>query len=134
MNFVDAKDRPTRPLPSGQIPLGRAKVAFYGSRYLVVWSQWSEYASPDGTGTGIFSFNIFGQFVEPIWSFVSLSEISEYVPTIEQFRERLIREGGDPESEEVAAKVTAYERRLPMMNQQRLKPISRFGDYNSYQH
>ena len=63
-----------------------------------------------------------GRFVEPAWSFVSLSEVSEYVPSIEQFRDRLISGGADPESPELAAKVAAYERRLPMMNQQRLKP------------
>lgn len=63
-----------------------------------------------------------GQFIEPVWSFVSMSEVSEYVPTIERFRERLIAGGADPDSPEVAAKVAAYERRLPMMNEQRLRP------------
>ena len=53
-----------------------------------------------------------GRFVEPAWSFVSMSEVSEYVPTVERFRERLIAGGADPESPELAAKVTAYERRL----------------------
>lgn len=63
-----------------------------------------------------------GRYVEPVWSFVSMSEVSEYVPTIEGFRERLIASGADPESPELAAKVSAYERRLPMMNEQRLRP------------
>ncbi|MDV6031117.1 MAG: heme-dependent peroxidase [Phycisphaera sp. RhM] len=63
-----------------------------------------------------------GQFVEGVWSFVSISEVSEYVPTIERFRDRLISEGADPESDELKAKVAAYERRLPMMNEQRLRP------------
>ncbi len=63
-----------------------------------------------------------GKHIQPEWSFVSLSEVSEYVPSIEQFRDRLIAGGADPDSEELAAKVTAYERRLPMMNQQRLRP------------
>ncbi|QDV46517.1 putative heme peroxidase [Stieleria neptunia] len=63
-----------------------------------------------------------GQFVEGVWSFVSISEVSEYVPTIERFRDRLIGEGADPESDELKAKVAAYERRLPMMNEQRLRP------------
>jgi len=63
-----------------------------------------------------------GQFLEPVWSFVSLSEVSEYVPSVEQYRERLISEGTDPEAPELAAKVAAYERRLPMMNEQRLRP------------
>ncbi|QEF96852.1 putative heme peroxidase [Stieleria maiorica] len=63
-----------------------------------------------------------GQFVEAVWSFVSISEVSEYVPTIERFRDRLIAEGADPDSDELKAKVGAYERRLPMMNEQRLRP------------
>ena len=63
-----------------------------------------------------------GRFVEPAWSFVSMSEVSEYVPTIERFRDRLIAGGADPSSPELAAKVSAYERRLPMMNEQRLRP------------
>lgn len=65
---------------------------------------------------------VLGRFVEPTWSFVSMSEISEYVPTIEQFRERLIREGLQPDSPELAEKIAAYEQRLPMMNEQRLRP------------
>ncbi|NND97391.1 MAG: heme-dependent peroxidase [Pirellulaceae bacterium] len=63
-----------------------------------------------------------GQFVQPAWSFVSMSEVSEYVPTIERFKARLIAGGEQPDSEELAAKVAAYERRLPMMNEQRLRP------------
>ncbi|MEO1617193.1 MAG: hydrogen peroxide-dependent heme synthase [Planctomycetota bacterium] len=63
-----------------------------------------------------------GQFVQPAWSFVSISEVSEYVPTIEQYRERLLREGVEPDSDAINAKVAAYERRLPMMNEQRLRP------------
>jgi chlorite dismutase len=63
-----------------------------------------------------------GRYVEPVWSFVSMSEVSEYVPTIDRFRERLIAGGADPDSPELAAKVSAYERRLPMMNEQRLRP------------
>jgi chlorite dismutase len=63
-----------------------------------------------------------GRFVEPEWSFVSMSEVSEYVPTIERFRDRLIAGGADPGSPELTAKVSAYERRLPMMNEQRLRP------------
>lgn len=70
-----------------------------------------------------------GRFVDPEWSFVSLSEVSEYVPTIERFRDRLIAGGADPDSPEVTAKVAAYERRLPMMNEQRLRP--EFPDWPS---
>ena len=63
-----------------------------------------------------------GRALKPVWSFISMSEVSEYVPTIERFRDRLVAEGADPDSPEVAAKVAAYERRLPMMNEQRLRP------------
>ena len=63
-----------------------------------------------------------GKYIEPAWSFVSMSEVSEYVPTIERFRDRLVAGGADPDSDELAAKVAAYERRLPMMNEQRLRP------------
>jgi peroxiredoxin len=63
-----------------------------------------------------------GRYIEPVWSFVSMSEVSEYVPTIDRFRDRLIAGGADADSPELAAKVSAYERRLPMMNEQRLRP------------
>ena len=67
--------------------------------------------------------------MEPAWSFVSMTEVSEYVPTLERFRDRLIAGGADPESPEVVAKVNAYEKRLPMMNEQRLRP--EFPDWPS---
>lgn len=57
------------------------------------------------------------------WSFVSITEISEYVPTAEQYGEKLVLgEGltaGDPT---YTAKLNAYEQRLPAMNKQRLYP------------
>ncbi len=37
-----------------------------------------------------------GRFVEPAWSFVSLSEVSEYVPTIEGIQTPLGRRGCGP--------------------------------------
>ena len=63
-----------------------------------------------------------GRYIESAWSFVSMSEVSEYVPSLDTFRKRLIDGGTDPSSPELAAKVSAYERRLPMMNEQRLRP------------
>lgn len=63
-----------------------------------------------------------GAAIEPIYSFVSITEISEYVPSPEQYAERLRQGGEDASSPAFAAKVSAYERRLPMMNQQRLTP------------
>lgn len=63
-----------------------------------------------------------GRMLEPTWSFVSMSELSEYVPTVDQYRQRLIVGGMAADSPELGAKVAAYERRLPMMAQQRLAP------------
>jgi chlorite dismutase len=63
-----------------------------------------------------------GPALETTYSFVSMSEISEYVPSPEQYAERLKNGGEDPNSPAFAAKVAAYERRLPMMNEQRLRP------------
>jgi len=63
-----------------------------------------------------------GAAIEPTWSFVSMSEVSEYVPSIDTFRENLIREGACEGSPELEARVKAYADRLPMMNHQRLSP------------
>lgn len=63
-----------------------------------------------------------GPAIEATYSFVSMSEISEYVPSPEQYAGRLKAGGEDPNSPAFAAKVAAYERRLPMMNEQRLRP------------
>lgn len=63
-----------------------------------------------------------GTALRPTYSFVSISEVSEYVPTVEQYAERLRREGTDPTDPAYKAKLNAYEKRLPMMNQQRLYP------------
>jgi chlorite dismutase len=63
-----------------------------------------------------------GQALTLDWSFVSITEISEYVPTIDQYAERLKREGTGPDDPAYQAKVGAYEQRLPAMNSQRLYP------------
>ena len=63
-----------------------------------------------------------GPALEATYSFVSLTEISEYVPSPEQYAERLRLGGEDPNSPAFEAKVAAYEKRLPMMNQQRIAP------------
>lgn len=63
-----------------------------------------------------------GSALKPTYSFVSISEISEYVPTIEQYSERLQREGTSPGDPAFEAKVNAYKQRLPAMNKQRLYP------------
>ncbi|MEM9827640.1 MAG: hydrogen peroxide-dependent heme synthase [Planctomycetota bacterium] len=63
-----------------------------------------------------------GRVLEPVWSFISMTEISEYVPSLEKFREDLIVSGMLPESDELQQRVDAYAKRLPMMNEQRLHP------------
>jgi chlorite dismutase len=63
-----------------------------------------------------------GTALSPAWSFVSITEVSEYVPTVEQYSERLRLEGTSPDDPAYQAKVNAYSQRLPMMNQQRLYP------------
>lgn len=63
-----------------------------------------------------------GPALIPTYSFVSITEISEYVPTLEQYTEKLKQEGTDPESPAFQAKLKAYESRLPAMNQQRIYP------------
>ena len=63
-----------------------------------------------------------GSALVPAWSFVSITEVSEYVPTVEQYAERLRQEGTSPEDPTYQAKLNAYGQRLPMMNKQRLYP------------
>jgi hydrogen peroxide-dependent heme synthase len=64
----------------------------------------------------------FGPALKPAYSFVSISEVSEYVPTVEQYAEKLKLEGTGPSDPAYQAKVNAYAQRLPAMNRQRLYP------------
>lgn len=63
-----------------------------------------------------------GPALVPTYSFVSVTEVSEYVPTAEQYGQRLIEEGTDPESPAFKAKVKAYADREVKMREQRLTP------------
>ncbi len=63
-----------------------------------------------------------GPAIEPTWSFVSMSEVSEYVPSVDEFRHNQIRDGAIDGSAELDERVAAYANRLPMMNHQRLTP------------
>jgi len=63
-----------------------------------------------------------GAALIPAYSFVSLTEISEYVPSVEQYGKKLVAEGDAEGSPAHAAKLKAYADRLPMMNRQRLTP------------
>lgn len=68
-----------------------------------------------------------GPALVPTYSFVSITEISEYVLTAEQFAKRLVEEGMDAASPEYHARVKGYADRLEGMNRQRLTP-----DFPSY--
>jgi len=65
---------------------------------------------------------LLGGALEATYSFISMTEASEYVPSVEQYRQRLIAEGESDDSPALAAKVRAYERRAPLMRRQRLTP------------
>jgi chlorite dismutase len=63
-----------------------------------------------------------GPAIVPTYSFVSLTEVSEYVPTVEQYGRRLLAEGETLDSPAYRAKLKAYESREVMMRTQRLTP------------
>jgi hydrogen peroxide-dependent heme synthase len=63
-----------------------------------------------------------GPALIPTYSFVSITEISEYVPSVEQYGKKLVEEGETEGSPAYTAKVKAYGDRLPLMNRQRLTP------------
>ena len=63
-----------------------------------------------------------GHALSPSYSFVSITEVSEYVPSVEQYAERLKREGIGEDDPSFKARLAGYEKRLPMMNRQRLTP------------
>jgi chlorite dismutase len=63
-----------------------------------------------------------GSALMPVWSFISITEVSEYLPTVEQYAERLVAEGAAPGTPDHQAKLKQYERRLEIMRRQRLTP------------
>jgi peroxiredoxin len=63
-----------------------------------------------------------GVALEPTYSFVSLTEVSEYVPSVDQYGKRLVEEGEDPAGPAYQAKLKAYQSREVMMRRQRLTP------------
>ena len=63
-----------------------------------------------------------GPAIVPAYSFVSLTEVSEYVPSVEQYGKRLVEEGEDPNGPAYKAKLKAYENREELMRRQRLTP------------
>ncbi len=63
-----------------------------------------------------------GPAIKPVYSYISISEISEYAQTVEQYAERLKREGEDASSSAFETKLNVYAQRLEKMNYQRLTP------------
>jgi chlorite dismutase len=63
-----------------------------------------------------------GPAIVPRWSFISMTEISEYVQSPEQFGERLVAEGMNAGSAEYKTRLKGYADRLVEMNRQRLTP------------
>ncbi|REJ95960.1 MAG: heme-dependent peroxidase [Planctomycetota bacterium] len=63
-----------------------------------------------------------GAALQPTYSFVSITEVSEYVPNEEQYAEQLRADGMSPDDPAYAARLKAYAGRLPAMNKQRLYP------------
>jgi chlorite dismutase len=63
-----------------------------------------------------------GPALIPSYSFTSMTEVSEYVPSVEQYAERLVAEGEERGSPGYEAKVRGYAAREPMMRKQRLTP------------
>lgn len=63
-----------------------------------------------------------GPALEPVYSFISLTEISEYVPSVEQYGKRLVEEGEAEGSPAYQAKLKTYASREEMMRKQRLTP------------
>ncbi len=63
-----------------------------------------------------------GTAIVPRYSFISMTEISEYVQSPEQFGERLVAEGMDASGAEYKTRLKGYSDRLVDMNRQRLTP------------
>ena len=63
-----------------------------------------------------------GPALVPTYSFVSITEVSEYVPTVAQYGQRLVAEGEVEGSDKYVAKLKAYESREEKMRVQRLTP------------
>jgi hydrogen peroxide-dependent heme synthase len=66
--------------------------------------------------------SLLGSALVPSYAFVSITEVSEYVPTVEQYGERLRHDGTAESDPAYQAKINAYAQRLPAMNKQRLYP------------
>ncbi|MGQ9505619.1 MAG: hydrogen peroxide-dependent heme synthase [Thermogutta sp.] len=65
---------------------------------------------------------LLGPAIEPMWSFVSMTEVSEYLLSVEEYAERLRQEGLEAGSEEYRERTRQYAKRYEIMRRQRLQP------------
>jgi peroxiredoxin len=63
-----------------------------------------------------------GPALVPTYSFIGLTEVSEYVPSVEQYGDRLVEEGETRDSPTWKAKVQGYAAREDHMRRARLEP------------
>lgn len=63
-----------------------------------------------------------GPALVPTYSFVGLTEVSEYVPNVEQYSQRLVEEGEVADSPTHKAKVQGYAAREDAMRKARIEP------------
>ncbi|NDC62572.1 MAG: heme-dependent peroxidase [Planctomycetia bacterium] len=71
-----------------------------------------------------------GQALACTWSFIGLTEVSEYVPTVEQYAQRLVEEGEVADSPSYRAKVQGYAAREESMRRARMWPNACFYPMN----
>lgn len=65
--------------------------------------------------------SLLGPALETTWSYVSISEVSEYALSVDGYRQRLIQ-AGETEASELETRVDVYAKRLVKMNYNRLTP------------
>lgn len=63
-----------------------------------------------------------GEVIRPTYSYISISEISEYAQSVEQYGDKLRRDGEDSGTSAYETKLKVYAQRLEKMNYQRLTP------------
>ncbi len=63
-----------------------------------------------------------GPAINPVWSFVSMTEVSEYLPDEQRYAQRLEEEGLKRGEEEFQRRLSQYVKRLEIMRRQRLYP------------
>ncbi len=60
--------------------------------------------------------------LNPVYSYLSMTELSEYTTSEEQYGESLVEEGVEKDSDEFNEKIAEYNRRIEKYNQDRLYP------------